>query len=327
MRPLLSGVSSRNWSRPASEMILATLLCRVWSSLAVGQTKDSVLTATAAPTSALLINMRLAKPLARAEEEALSPGDMFKECPICPEMIVVPAGEFIMGAPESESGSEDNERPQHNVTIKKSFAVGRFAVTFAEWDACVSEGGCRGYVPSDRGWGHGRQPVINLRWDDAKVYVKWLSNKTGKSYRLLSEAEREYVTRAGTTTPFWWGSSISTDQAKYDGTYPYPLIGHGLVGLYREKTVPVDSFAPNPWGLYQVHGNLYEWVEDCWHGNYLGAPADGSAWVTGDCNRNVLRGGAWNFASWQLRSAARGSVASAVGLGPVGLRVARAIDH
>jgi formylglycine-generating enzyme required for sulfatase activity len=257
---------------------------------------------------------------------AVRPLDMFKECDVCPEMIVVPAGEFIMGAPESEEDSEDNERPQHKITIAKPFAVGRFAVTFDEWDACVADGGCRNYRPPDRGWGRGRRPVINLWWDDAKAYVAWLSNTTGKTYRLLSEAEREYVTRAGTTTPFWWGSILSTDRANYDGSFTYPF-GVGPKGVDRRKTLPVDAFEPNPWGLYQVHGNVYEWVEDCWHGNYHGAPTDGSAWTETDCKRHVLRGGTWNFPSWHVRAASRGAVASAVELLPVGLRVARTLKR
>ena len=155
-------------------------------------------------------------------------------------------------------------------------------MTFDEWDACVADGGCNGYQPSDEGWGRGRRPVINVSWDDAKAYVAWLSNKTGKTYRLLSEAEREYVTRAGTTTPFWWGSSISTSQANYDGTNTY---GSGVKGEFRHETLPVDSFQPNPWGLYQVHGNVWEWVEDCYHESYAGAPSDGSAWTFEDCSR------------------------------------------
>ena len=164
--------------------------------------------------------------------------------------------------------------------ISKPFAVGRFAVTFAEWDACVAGGGCGGYKPSNSGWGRGDRPVINVSWDDAKAYVKWLSDKTRKKYRLLSEAEREYVTRAGTDTPFWWPNSISTDKANYDGNSTY---GGGSKGEYRHMTLPVKSFQPNPWGLYQVHGNVWEWTEDCWHGNYHNAPGDGSAWTTGDC--------------------------------------------
>jgi formylglycine-generating enzyme required for sulfatase activity len=130
---------------------------------------------------------------------------VFKECENCPEMVVVPSGSFTMGSPASEEGRGNEEGPQHSVTLAKPFAVGRFAVTFDEWDACVADGGCNGHRPDDKGWGRGRQPVINVSWADAKAYVAWLSRKTGKPYRLLSEAEREYVTRAGTTTPFWWG--------------------------------------------------------------------------------------------------------------------------
>jgi formylglycine-generating enzyme required for sulfatase activity len=164
--------------------------------------------------------------------------------------------------------------------------------------------------------------VINVSWDDAKAYVAWLSRKTGKAYRLLSEAEREYVTRAGTTTPFWWGASMSVTQANGDGRTPY---AGGPIGEYRQKTVPVDSFQPNPWGLYQVHGNVYDWVEDCWHNNYAGAPTDGSAWVSGDCSRRVLRGGSWGNVPRDLRSAIRFRDITADRLGSVGFRVARAL--
>ena len=306
-----------------NQSLLATLLCVLAMSPSVGQTEQA--NQSRSPiASRLLIDARQPKPLSSAEEQALRPLDEFKECSVCPEMVVVPAGEFMMGAPESEEGSDDDERPQHQVKIAKPFAVGRFAVTFDEWDACVADAGCRRFRPSDRGWGRGRRPVINLWWDDAKIYVRWLSDKTGRSYRLLSEAEREYVTRAGTTTPFWWGSSLSTDRANYDGDFTYPFVG-GAKGVYRGKTLPVDCFEPNPWGLYQVHGNAYEWVEDCWHPNYEGAPTDGSAWTKPDCDRHVLRGGAWNFASWHLRAASRGSVASAVNLLPISLRVARTL--
>ncbi len=180
------------------------------------------------------------------------------------------------GIAQERAGEFDDEGPQHKVTIAKPFAVGRFAVTFAEWDACVAAGGCGGYKPGDSGWGRGDRPVINVSWDDAKAYVAWLSKKTGATYRLLSEAEREYAARAGTTTPFWWGSSITPEQANYDGSMA-PYKGGGKKGQYRKKTLPVKSFEPNPWGLYQVHGNVWEWVEDCWNDSYNGAPADGSA--------------------------------------------------
>jgi formylglycine-generating enzyme required for sulfatase activity len=231
-----------------------------------------------------------------------------------------------MGSPANEANRDaEREGPQHSVTISKPFAVGRFAVTFDEWDACVADGGCNGYEPNDQGWGHGRQPVINVSWDDAKTYVGWLSRKTGKPYRLLSEAEREYSARAGTTTPFWWGASISTSQANYNGTFAYG--GGPKGGENRQKTLPVDSFQPNPWGLYQVHGNVWEWVEDCGHEGYAGAPSDGSVWVSGDSScRHILRGGAWYLNPWYLRAAKRDtSIDARNGGGTVGFRLARTL--
>jgi formylglycine-generating enzyme required for sulfatase activity/tetratricopeptide (TPR) repeat protein len=230
-------------------------------------------------------------------------------CPMCPEMVVVPAGSFTMGSPESEPDREPNEGPQHTVTFAQNFAVGRFALTFDEWDACVADGGCNGYRPSDNDWGREQRPVIHVEWGDAKDYVAWLSRKTGRTYRLLSEAEREYVTRAGTTTPFWWGGSVSKKQANYQD----------------KKTVPVDTFQPNPWGLYQVHGNVSEWVEDCPHDNYNGAPTDGSAWRSIDCSERVLRGGSWLFGSESLRSASRHSSGADSKNDSIGFRVGRTL--
>ncbi len=237
------------------------------------------------------------------KREAMRPGRGFRDCPECPEMVVVPAGSFTMGSPSSEEGRWDDEGPQHRVTIAAPFAVGKYEVTFAEWDACVAAGGCGGYRPDDRGWGRGQRPVIHVSWDDAKAYVRWLSRKTGERYRLLSEAEWEYAARAGTTGPFHFGSTISTDQANYDGNDTY---GSGRKGVDRERTVPVGSFPANGFGLHDVHGNVWEWVEDCWHGSYAGAPADGSAWVSGgDCGQRVLRGGSWSVNPRYLRSAYR----------------------
>jgi len=205
---------------------------------------------------------RMGQPLSPALERALKARDIFKECEACPEMIVIPAGTFTMGSPESEAGRNRDEGPQRSVTIARPLGVGRFAVTFEQWDACVADSGCTAYRPSDEGWGRGRQPVVNVSWNDARAYVAWLARKTGKIYRLLSEAEREYVTRAGTTTPFWWGNSISTSQANYDGNSAY---AGGPRGEYRGRALPVESFDANPWGLHQVHGNVWEWVEDCWN--------------------------------------------------------------
>ncbi len=250
-------------------------------------------------------------------------GESFKDCPDCPEMVVVPAGGFNMGSPESEPERQANESPQHRVRIAKPFAVGRFPVTFAEWDACVDAGDCGGssYIPDDKGWGRGDRPVINVSWNDAKTYLQWLSKKTGKQYRLLSEAEREYAARAGSTTPFWWGSSITPEQANYDGSME-PYKGGGQKGEYRQKTLPVRSFKPNPWGLYQVHGNVWDWVGDCWHDSYNGAPADGSIWTTGECTFRVLRGGSWLDVPGGLRAAVRGGGDPVDRGGSVGFRVA-----
>ena len=249
--------------------------------------------------------------------------ESFKDCPDCPEMVVIPEGSFVMGSPGDEPEREIGET-QHRVTFSKPFAVGRFAVTFAEWNTCVADGGCDSHRPSDQGWGRGGLPVINVDWTNAQAYVAWLSAKTGKEYRLLSEAEREYATRAGTVTPYWWGSRISPEQANYDGNYIYP--GGGAKGEYREKTLPVKSFQPNPWGLYQAHGNLWEWTEDCWHDNYYGAPSDGSAWTSGDCRRRVLRGGSWYIGPRALRSACRDFGRSWIKSRFRGFRVARTLE-
>jgi formylglycine-generating enzyme required for sulfatase activity len=276
--------------------------------------------AESASSAPAALSSRSAQPLSAAEECALKPRDIFKECEKCPEMVMVPAGGFTMGSPPNEEGRFEDEGPQHSVSIGKSFAAGRFAVTFEEWDACVADGGCSLYQPKDEGWGRGRRPVVNVSWNDAAQYVTWLAKKTGKSYGLLSEAEREYAARAGTTTPFWFGSSIVASQASYDGSYGY---GKGPKGEHRQMTFPVDAFPPNAAGLYQVHGNVWEWVEDCYHEDYTGAPADGSAWTSGDCSRRVMRGGSWVTPPRDLRSAGRGRVSADYRVGSIGFRVGR----
>ena len=202
-------------------------------------------------------------------------------CPFCPEMVVVPAGSFTMGSPRGEEGRYGDEGPQRTVTFSRLFAIGRYEVTFAQWEACLAAGGCNGYRPDDRGWGRGAQPVINISWDDAQSFVEWLSRQTGEAYRVPTEAEWEYAARAGTTTPFWTGPTISTTQANYDGNYIY---GSGDKGTYRQRTVTVDDplFPANPFGLLHVHGNVWEWVQDCYANSCEGAPADGSMAVDKD---------------------------------------------
>ncbi len=243
--------------------------------------------------------------------------DVFMDCDTCPEMVVIPAGQFMMG-----SNVYGDEKPMHRVTIRQHFAVGKYEVTFREWDACTADGGCKGYRPEDRGWGRGRRPVIYVSWNDAKAYVAWLSRKSGKPYRLPSEAEWEYAARAGTTTPFHFGSTISPDQANYNGRRTY---GSGRKGVYRETTVPVGSFPSNAFGLHDVHGNVWEWVEDCYNGSYAGAPSDGAAWTVGDCSQRVLRGGSWLNAPRLVRSANRNRVGTGGRLILDGFRVARTL--
>src|SRR5262245_30375582 len=259
--------------------------------------------------------------LPAAVEKALKPKDTFKECAseqgmdYCPEMVVVPAGSFIMGSPETEKGRYTSEGPQHIVTIGKPFAVAKFALTFDEWDTCVTYGDCPEDV-SDGGWDRGQQPAINVTWDDAQRYVDWLSKMTGKPYRLLTEAEYEYATRAETQTTYPWGDDIGKNNANCNGC--------GSKWDNRQ-TAPVGSFKPNAFGLYDMVGNLWEWVEDCFHDNYNGAPTDGSAWIEGNCKFRVVRGGAWDFPADVLRSALRYRYAAGGRSYYLGFRVGRTL--
>ena len=262
------------------------------------------------------------KPLSEAHEQKLKPKDHFSECGKCPEMVVVPAGEFTMGSPATEPGRESSEGPQHTVKFAKPFAAGRYAVTFAEWDACVAAGGCQAYNPWDNGWGRGKRPVINISWDDAEHYVAWISKITGKNYRLLSESEYEYIARAGTATPFWWGKTISPRQANYDAKFAY---NGGTKGDEQRKTMPVDAFQSNPWGFYQISGNIWEWVEDCLQDDYSAAPASGAPYTAGKCAHRVLRGGSWVSNPALLRSASRYAISTNARVSNVGFRVARSL--
>jgi formylglycine-generating enzyme required for sulfatase activity/uncharacterized caspase-like protein len=262
------------------------------------------------------------EPLSASQERALVPSDTFQECAKCPVMIVIPPGRFTMGSPDNETGRAANEGPQRTVSINKAFAAAKFAVTFDEWDACVAGGGCNAYSPADIGGRRGRHPVVNVSWDDTQAYVAWLTKATGKPYRLLSEAEREYVTRAGTTAPFWFGTTITARQANYDSTASY---ANGPKGEARQRTLPVDFFGPNAFGLYQVHGNIQEWTEDCWRPSYAGAPNDGSPRMQEGCGGRVLRGGAFADGPSALRSAARVGFAPGNRTPAVGFRVARGL--
>jgi formylglycine-generating enzyme required for sulfatase activity len=248
-------------------------------------------------------------------EHALKAPASFRECAKdYPEMIFIPAGEFTMGSPAAEQGRYNNEGPQHGVTIAKPFAVSKYDVTFADWDACVSVGACP--KAADSGFGRDTKPVINVDWDDAQTYVAWLSKMTGQPYRLLTEAEWEYAARAGTTTAYYWGDDTGKGNANCDGCGSQ---------WDAKQTSPVGSFAANQFGLYDMAGNVLQWVQDCYRGNYDGAPTDGSAWTGGNCSNRVVRGGSWDNLPRVLRSAGRVGITSGDRDVDLGFRVGRTL--
>jgi formylglycine-generating enzyme required for sulfatase activity len=212
-------------------------------------------------------------------------------------MVAIPGGRFVMGSPNTEAERRDNEGPQRTVNISPFF-IGKYPVTQAQYQALM------GNNPSHfKGFFKSKQlPVEQVSWDDAVEFCRKLSQKTGKTYRLPSEAEWEYACRAGTTTPFYFGYTITLDLVNYDGNHPY---GSAPKGLYRKQTTDVGSFPPNPFGLYDMHGNVWEWCSDKWHDNYSGAPTDGSSWGTGTDNNRVQRGGSWDNYAVDCRSAYR----------------------
>jgi formylglycine-generating enzyme required for sulfatase activity len=249
-------------------------------------------------------------------ERALKPLASFRECAKdCPEMVVIPAGEFMMGLPNAETSRFKDEGPQHKVTIPRPFAVSKFDVTFGDWDACASVGGCPRIGYAD--FGRGTMPVINVVWDDAQKYVAWLSKMTGQPYRLLTEAEWEYAARAGSSTAYFWGDQIGTDNAN--------CYGCGSQWDVRQ-TSPVGSFKPNAFGLYDMVGNVWQWVQDCYHDGYTEAhPKDGAAWTTDDCSQRVARGGAWLSNTYKLRSSFRDGLIPGFRVNYLGFRLGRTL--
>jgi formylglycine-generating enzyme required for sulfatase activity len=236
-------------------------------------------------------------------------GQVFQDLPIAPQMVVLPSGSFMMGSAEDDADGYHTERPQHKVTIAYKLALGRYPVTFKEWDACVADGGVN-HEPEDAGWGRDKRPVINVSWDDAQAYAAWLNNKLGMQandpyrYRLPTEAEWEYACRAGTTGNYSTPSGqISDNDATYDARYVNSTLSP-KVGKSDAETTPVGIYAPNPWGLYDMHGNVMEWVQDVYEDSYWGAPADGTACRTEAATR-VVRGGSWLDDARNARSAGR----------------------
>ncbi len=265
---------------------------------------------------------------ASAVESASKPGHVFKDCAQCPEMVVIPAGSFLMGSPSSEPKHYPREGPLHRVTVRR-FAMGRYEVTFVEWDACTAARQCLGIRPKDLGWGRGRRPVINVSWNEAGHFMAWLNKKAGKArYRFPSEAEWEYAARAGTRTTYYWGAQASHEYANFGSRDTLSRGGPRGDTRGRDRwfhTSPVGSFPSNRFGLSDVLGNLWELVEDCWHESYA-APSDGRAWTTlVNCRRRVIRGGSWRSHPLRLRSAVRGQVSVTDSRNIIGFRVARTL--
>ena len=224
-------------------------------------------------------------------------------------MVVLPTGRFRMG--DLDGGVDSYERPVHTVTISRRIAMGQYPVTFEDYDLYVSAMGAE--RPDDQDWGRGRLPVIDVNWHDARAYAVWLSEQTGKRYRLPSESEWEYAARAGTETAYSWGNEIGVNRANWHD--------------YGCCTAPVGSFEPNAFGLFDMHGNVWEWVEDCWHENYEGAPSDGSAWTSGgDSDYRVVRGGCWSDYPWNLRAAERLRISPSVRGVHVGFRLVQDLN-
>jgi len=244
-----------------------------------------------------------------------------QDCGECPAMVHIPSGTYQMGSgnfivglfgPNSKLDT-DAESPQHRVTLR-SFWMSESPVTLAQWDACAAARGCNAQ-PTDEGWGRGNQPAINISWDDAQQYVRWLSQKTGRQYRLPSEAEWEYAARAGTRTRYWWGDDTGSSHAN--------CAGCGSRWDSRQAA-PTGSFAANAFLLRDMLGNVFQWTQDCWHDGYTGAPENGAPWSSGSsCNYRVARGGSWSSPADELRTAFRTRFVAAQAFSNVGLRVVR----
>ena len=234
-----------------------------------------------------------------------------KDCEACPELVVLQPGSFVMG----DDRGDRSERPAHRVSIGSPFAIGKYEVTLGQWNACVEAGSCRA-ISNTAGLSD-NSPAKDLSWNDAQQYVRWLSKVTGHNYRLPSEAEWEYAARGGTSSRYWWGDSMQSGKANCKGCGG---------DWSNEAPANVDAFPANPFGLYGTSGGVWEWVADCWHKSYTGAPRDGSVWSESDCRENVIRGGSWRNDKTYAHSASRFTYDTGVRYILNGFRVAKSLD-
>jgi formylglycine-generating enzyme required for sulfatase activity len=233
-----------------------------------------------------------------------------RDCENCPEMVILQPGSFTMG----DNHGDRSERPAHRVTISRPYAIGKYEVTLAQWNACVQAEACKA-VTSTTG-SPDKSPTRDISWADTQRFVRWLSKQTGQNYRLPTEAEWEYAARAGTSSRYWWGEKMRAGMANCKGCGG---------DWSNDAPVNVDALPPNPFGLYGMNGGVWEWVEDCWHKDYDGAPTDGSAWTSSDCRENVIRGGSWRNDSTYAHSSSRFTYDSAVRYILNGFRVAKSL--
>jgi formylglycine-generating enzyme required for sulfatase activity len=250
-------------------------------------------------------------PAAPKSTRKVATGDGFKDCPTCPEMVAISPGQFVMG----DNRGDRSERPAHRVRLSKPFAIGRYEVTVGQWSECVKAGDCKTVSANIRT--SDDAPIRDVSWDDAHDYVRWLSKLTGQPYRLPTEAEWEYTARAGSSTTYWWGNKMVPGKANCKD----------CGGQWDQKLpAEIGSYEPNPFGVYDMNGNVWEWVRDCWHRNYSGAPDDGSSWDEPGCTVKVIRGGSWRNDKTYVHSASRFKYDNYVRYLLNGFRVAKSMD-
>lgn len=282
------------------------------------------------------------------QDSGLRTGDVFRDCSQCPEMVVVPVGEFIMGSPDTEPGRSSAESPRHSVRIGRRLAIGKVSVTVKEYEAFIAStggvsdgGGCSVWTAYGHRFEKDRSfkspsfaqgpnhPAVCVSWQAATTYTNWLTTQSRKTYRLLSEAEWEYAARAGSTTRYYFGDD-EAQLCKYgngaDRTSAFLWGNHLCSDGVGVQTAEVGRYSPNTFGLYDMIGNAWSWAQDCWNNSYVGAPADGSPWISGDCNRRVIRGGSWDNGPKDMRSTTRGAH-SLQAKDNIGFRVARELDQ